>query len=392
MTLRPANEIASKDAFIEQLGREQTLLVEKAIEWLNEYSTSPQTFRSYRKELFRFFLWLKEEGHVEFMLVSTRVLQQYYKFLRNPQPSEKWCAPRNIRKSDPRWKPFEGPLSEKAIIATRHALSSFFSFLVERGVIPLSPVPRIRVRQLTDNSDVAPKKYLPESVLAIILSGLLRQAESVGHSSRAAYILRKYFVVVFMLSRGGFRREELCGARFQHLYVHKSDQGFVVALQVLGKGAAIRDVLLPPAALEILFWLEKGTPPESLTQAAHWAITQPSSKHIISTSLNKDAPLTAQGVYDCVRRAMELCADDARLSPAERQTVLKATPHWLRRTYATEQLAKKVPVKHVQAQLGHASPATTLMYQVSGAFARWEALFLAGTLSEETFFGKLVNG
>ena len=389
MTLLPAIEVVSREGFIEVLRAEQPQLVDISLEWLQAYSTSPQTYRSYKKELLRFFLWLREEGYTSFIEISPRTFQQYHEFMRNPQPAEKWCAPRNYRKTDARWRPFEGPLSETAIVAARHALSSFFSYLVERGILSRSPVPRIRVRLTSDKSDISASKYLPDSVVTLVLTGLLTHSQKPGLKKGSAYLLRKYFVIVFLLAKGGFRREELCKSRFEHLYIQTAEGGFVTALQVKGKGAVIREVLLPPAILEVLFWLEKGIAPESLSQAAYWAMSQPRAKLIISTSLYKEVPLSGQGVYDCVRKAMRLCAKDSRLSEAERQLVLSATPHWLRRTYATSQLSRKVPVKHVQAQLGHASAATTLMYQVSDAFARWEALFVAGSLSEESFLGSL---
>ena len=54
------------------------------------------------------------------------------------------------------------------------------------------------------------------------------------------------------------------------------------------------------------------------------------------------------------------------------QVLEKATPHWLRHTYATDLFKAGVDPRHIQENMGHSSMDTTLIYNENEDKARHE--------------------
>jgi hypothetical protein len=109
--------------------------------WLNNIkeSKSPQTYRAYRREVERFFLWTL---HVHYRAFSDLVVEDfatYRAFLKDPQPSTVWCGPRSPRNSD-HWRPFEGPLTVEGRDRALTILRTCITYLVEAGFLLRNPV------------------------------------------------------------------------------------------------------------------------------------------------------------------------------------------------------------------------------------------------------------
>lgn len=62
--------------------------------FLNEYRDSPETLRSYAKEVERLVLWCIHEGNINISSLKRDHLLQYQQFLKNPQPKQLWCGPK----------------------------------------------------------------------------------------------------------------------------------------------------------------------------------------------------------------------------------------------------------------------------------------------------------
>jgi site-specific recombinase XerD len=78
---------------------------------------------------------------------------------------------------------------------------------------------------------------------------------------------------------------------------------------------------------------------------------------------NANEPLSSARIYEIlkdafVRCAVHLEATDARAAVALR----KASTHWLRHTYGTHAIARKVALTVVQGNMGHAAITTTQKY------------------------------
>lgn len=141
--------------------------------------------------------------------------------------------------------------------------------------------------------------------------------------------------ILHMMRGGGLRRHEVAHATID---TYEASRG---ALHVVGKGGKPRVVYLPPAArLALDAWLAlRGTAAGALFVRINKAGT-----------ISRDG-MTPQAIYDVVRRRVDLVA------PAIR-------PHDLRRTYATHEAMRGVPLPVLQRQLGHASLATTSVYMM----------------------------
>jgi hypothetical protein len=81
---------------------------------LEAWGKLSHTQRAYRKEAERLLLWALIERHKPLSALSVEDCAAYRDFLRDPQPRERWCAPRSRERWSPLWRPFEGPLSAAA--------------------------------------------------------------------------------------------------------------------------------------------------------------------------------------------------------------------------------------------------------------------------------------
>ena len=143
--------------------------------------------------------------------------------------------------------------------------------------------------------------------------------------------------ILHMMRGAGLRRDEVAGMTRSSYDVERG------AVHIVGKGAKPRTVYLPPVARVALdAWV-------SVRDAV-------ASGGAIFVRINKAGVvschgMTAQAIYNVV---------------IERMATVGATirPHDLRRTYATHEARRGVPLPVLQRQLGHASLATTSIYMM----------------------------
>lgn len=141
--------------------------------------------------------------------------------------------------------------------------------------------------------------------------------------------------MLHLMRGGGLRRDEVAGMTMASYDVELG------AVRIVGKGAKPRTVYLPPAAR---------------TALDAWVSLRGASGGALFVRINKAGVIasdgmTAQAVYDVVTRRMAAVGASIR-------------PHDLRRTYATNEARRGVPLPVLQRQLGHASLATTSVYMM----------------------------
>ena len=142
--------------------------VEAVAVWLAEKaSASTHTANAYRKEAERFVFWLGDQG-----LTLSDARREHYllyaRFLRNPQPTEQWCSGIRVKRSDPRWRPFEGPLSPGTARQSLTVLKSLISYLHTKGWLAVNPMPDPRnlvsvAKQ--DRADQIAERQIPPRLL-----------------------------------------------------------------------------------------------------------------------------------------------------------------------------------------------------------------------------------
>src|SRR3989338_11370911 len=104
--------------------------------FLQEYKDSPETLRSYAKEVERLLLWCIHVAKVNISSLRRNHLTEYQEFLKNPEPKKTWCGPSTARfKKDgsinPLWRCFTGGLGDNSLKKSIKILDSFFNYLVQ---------------------------------------------------------------------------------------------------------------------------------------------------------------------------------------------------------------------------------------------------------------------
>jgi site-specific recombinase XerD len=94
--------------------------------------------------------------------------------------------------------------------------------------------------------------------------------------------------------------------------------------------------------------------------------------------LSHSPPVTSMRIYEILVDAFTRCAAwVAHQDPRAAQRIRQATTHWLRHTYGSHGVAFGMPTDVLQANLGHASLATTSIYVTAEKARRHAAVRLA---------------
>lgn len=123
--------------------------------WLAGKPSDSHTYRSYRKEVERFFLWATIERTKALAALSTEDCDAYPGFLSrlgNDTPiawasdfkiaQDQWIGPRGVDRASPFWRPFQGPLSVASQRQARIIVHNFLQWLTERRFLLCNPVLR----------------------------------------------------------------------------------------------------------------------------------------------------------------------------------------------------------------------------------------------------------
>ncbi|KWX01335.1 Integrase family protein [Carbonactinospora thermoautotrophica] len=195
------------------------------------------------------------------------------------------------------------------------ALSGFYAYAVEEGVLARNPAARVRRPKVGDNVQ---STGLSKEEAVILLDA----AEA--HSPRTA-------VVVQLLLLLGLRVSELCRARVEDLGYERGHR----VLTVTRKGGRRQRMVIPPRAIDALERYLAGR----------------DSGPLVATATGR--PMDRHAVWRLLRRLARDCLPHL----ADR-----LHPHDLRHACATLALDAGAELRDVQDLLGHADPRTTRRY------------------------------
>lgn len=238
-------------------------------EWLTLRAPNPHTYRAYRREAERLLLWSPFEAGMPLSSLSPRECAAYRDFLARPAPVARWCAPRNIERWSPAWRPFEGPLSARSITTALTIVRALFEFLTRQhylasnpwDLMPLRPQASRALPALAEAGGAGeaagggerfPGEPAGRALTHAQWRFVLDYLEQFADRDEATHRLR--FLVVGLYGTG-LRLSELTGARLSHLssVPLKTALGERWMLRVRGKGARVRSV---PVANAVLAHLE----------------------------------------------------------------------------------------------------------------------------------------
>lgn len=323
--------------------------------FLREYKESPETLRSYAKEVERLLLWCIYIGKINISSLRRTHLQEYQSFLKNPEPAAMWCGPSVSRLTkdgdiNTQWRPFTRGLSGASINKSLTILDSFFNYLVQANYLTGNPlaVDRRRKKRQTRTANVI-DRYLEKDEIIATLHAL--NAFSADTEAQLFQVIRARYIIL-LLFYTGLRIAESAKHTMGD-FKQRKDRWF---LRVIGKGNKLREIPIPDVLLDALAEFRKavGLPsPQPGFQEATPLIPMQNLTGSIST----------RRIDQILKWAFELGAQQFEKSAPHKASKLRAaSAHWLRHSYVTYLLEAGASLKVAQENAGHADVSTTMHY------------------------------
>lgn len=402
---------------------------EAVFSWLRSYLAAGKhnTFRAYRREIERFYLWCILVARTPLSSVTADQASAYRSFLQAIPPA--FVGNDRVSRDDPAWRPFRGPLNPRSQAYAIGVIGQFYSAMVRAGYCAIQPFGMIRTARSAQQA-MDTTRSLSEQDLAWLRDALLArvQASERRASADAAMRTRRLRLMLQLALQSGMRLEEMANASTRDLRPAVMD-GVVSSedwmLRVVGKGQRTREIpvrrelydLVLEHHRDIQAVLERSPdnaarleqirqrPPLIGAMAAPAGSVR--SQIGADTELaNDNLALSRAGIYAMLKRFVrQAVADGIRAGQREvriREQLLKdiggsrdearllaasqalrqaredlsawerraaISTHWLRHTFATRLLRANRGddgLKLAQQLLGHASIATTAEYVKQG--------------------------
>lgn len=228
-------------------------------------------------------------------------------------------------------------------------LSALYGHLAESGVVPANPAAlnRARLGLSTSARDASPTVRLTAAQVGALFTAAGRRAVRGPHSE--IYALRAVaFVALLTL---GLRISEITGLERADLRRSGGDD----VLRVLGKGGLHREVYVTDLVRDALaaYLAERDRHDDGAAPVPRGR-TAPGSTPMLATRAG--GRCSRIDLYTQLRRIA------ASAGPALDGVADRVHPHALRHAYVTIALEQDARIQHVQADVGHATIATTQHY------------------------------
>jgi len=324
--------------------------------FLREYKDSPETLRSYAKEIERLLLWCIHIAKVNISSLRRNHLLDYQAFLTNPVPKKFWCGsivPRQNKDEsiNKNWRPFVKGLSANSIKKAIKILDSFFNYLVQTNYLignPLAVDRRRKKRQHTNPRLI--DRYLEIDEILAVLDTLTNY--SIRNDHDQFQIIRAKYIIL-LLFYTGLRIAEAAKHKMSH-FIQREDNWF---LRIIGKGKKLREIPIPDELLKALadFRLKVGLPsPEP----------QFKEKTPLIPMQNLNQPISMRRINQILKWAFNLGANKFEIKQPRKASKLRsASAHWLRHSYVTYLLDSGASLKVAQENAGHSDIGTTMLYR-----------------------------
>ncbi len=323
--------------------------------FLSEYKDSPETLRSYAKEIERLLLWCIHVAHVNVSSLKRDHMIAYLEFLQKPEPSTQWCgkAVSRLKKDgalNPTWRPFVKGLSAASANKAVKIIDSFFNYLVQTHYLIGNPlaVDRRRKRRNKEVSRIV-DRYLEMDEIRAVLDAL---SSYPAQSDKQIFQVVRARYIVLLLFFSGLRIAESAQHTMGNFVQHENNW----FLRVIGKGKKLREIPVPDALLHALadFRLQVGLPSREPT----FQETTP-----LIPMQNLTQSITTRRIDQIIRWAFHLGADSFAIDhPRKASKLRSASAHWLRHSYVTYLLESGASLKVAQENAGHSNISTTMLY------------------------------
>jgi site-specific recombinase XerD len=349
--------------------------------FLSEYKHSPETLRSYAKEIERLLLWCIHAAKVNISSLRRDHFLQYQDFLKHPTPKKIWCGPNVGRQNkdgstNKNWCPFVKGLSASSINTALKIIDSFLNYLVQTNYLIGNPLAVDRRRKKRNASK--PRiidRYLELNEIHAVLNAL--SDYPVNNDKQIFQVIRARYIIL-LLFYTGLRISEVANHSMQH-FIQREDRWF---LRVTGKGKKLREIPVPYELLEALSQFRLGV-----------GLPSPQPKFREQVPLvpmqNLKLPISARRIDQIIRWAFNLGAARFEVDEPRRASKLRsASAHWLRHSYVTYLLESGAPLKVAQENAGHSDVGTTMHYRHVAQIDRHAATDVLSLSSSEKSHGE----
>ena len=325
--------------------------------WLARFTGTKTTFDNYRKEAERLLLWSVLQTGKPLSSLTHEDLLVYQHFLADPQPAARWTADggRKHPRSDPRWRPFYGLLSESSQRQAMVILNVMFAWLVQAGYLAGNPLSLSRQRGRHAKPRIV--RYLSPELWLEVKTFLQSMSKDTDREREHHARVRWLFTLLYL---SGIRITEVStntmGRFFRRRDANGEDRWW---LEVLGKGGKER---LVPATSEMMAELsayrrEQGLP----------ALPSPGEDTPLVLPIGRSQkPLTRAALHRIVKKVFSGAATALRERGDEysqrAQQLEQASAHRLRHSAGSHMADQEVDLRLVRDNLGHASLTTTSQY------------------------------
>ncbi|WP_229467237.1 tyrosine-type recombinase/integrase [Massilia sp. Mn16-1_5] len=321
---------------------------EIAREFIGNGELSAKSIANSQKELYRFLTWCREEAKKTLSQLNVADLNAYKEFLRNPPPD--WISKTKWPRSDPRYRPFTGPLSDPSRRQAMIAVKGLLAFAEQTGYLRRNPAALVRNVRTPVASRIT--RYLtPEAIALAIETVSKRVPDSPAAAQRRA---RDRFLLI-AFAHTGARLNELVSANMGDIYSEGKNRWW---LDVMGKGNKPRRLPVPADMLEAFRAYREtfGLPP--VTARAD------RTPLVLSSRSRAVTRLTDEAASEAIKNGFaEAAGVAARQGEADIAASLRhASAHWLRHSMLTNHANNGVQLKTLQDTAGHANIATTAGY------------------------------
>lgn len=321
---------------------------EIAREFIGHGELSVKSRANTQKELFRFLTWCREEAGKSLRQLQVADLNAYKEFLR--EPPQDWISTTKWPRTDPRYRPFTGPLSDPSRRQAMIAVKGLMAFAEQTGYLRRDPGALVKHVKTRGASRIT--RYLNQDAISLAL------ATVAGRAADLPAELRRRARDLFLLlayTHTGARLNEIVSANMGDLYTEGGGRWW---LDLLGKGNKPRRVPVPPELLDAYraYRQAYGLLPQS-GRADRTPL-------VLSSRSREPARLTDEAASNALKAVFAAAAAEAAAQgDADMAATLRqASAHWLRHSMLTNHANNGVQLKTLQDTAGHASIATTAAY------------------------------
>ncbi|MGV7206323.1 tyrosine-type recombinase/integrase [Oxalobacteraceae bacterium A2-2] len=321
---------------------------EIAREYISHGELGPGSMANTQKELFRFLTWCREEAGKSLRQLGVADLNAYKEFLKSPP--QDWISKTKWPRSDARYRPFSGPLSDASRRQAMIAVKGLFAYAEQTGYLRRDAGALVRNIRTPTASRIT--RYLTQDAIGLALRTVdSRPAPTQASMRRRA---RDRFLLV-AYAHTGARLNEIVSASMGAIY---GDGNGRCWLDVLGKGNKPRRLPVPPEMLAAF----------RAYRSAYGLLPHTTRSDDTPLVLSSRGPglvrITDEAASDAVKAIFAAAADAAAaLGDIDMAATLRqASAHWLRHSMLTNHANNGVQLKTLQETAGHANIATTAAY------------------------------